>query len=143
MEHTSDIVSDGKLIHETCYPQRSAKYEELEIEGIKIDFYDVKNKIIHEVKKSDKMEPAHEWQVKYYISVLEKNGIEGVTGILEYPKLKKTSEIFLSERDREELTDIILRIQFIAESDQCPVNTRSQLCKSCSYLDFCWITEEP
>lgn len=142
MEHTSDIVSDGKLIHETSYPQRSAKYEELEIEGIKIDFYDVKNKIIHEVKKSDKMEPAHEWQVRYYISVLEKNGIEGVTGILEYPKLKKTSEVFLSERDRKELDDIILQIQFIAESDQCPESTRSQICKSCSYLDFCWITEE-
>ena len=38
MEHTSDLVYEGKLIHETSYPQRSERYEELEIDGIKIDF---------------------------------------------------------------------------------------------------------
>ncbi len=27
-EHTSDIVHDGKLIHESSYPQRSERYEE-------------------------------------------------------------------------------------------------------------------
>ena len=61
MEHTSDLVYEGKLIHETTYPQRSERYEELEIEGIKIDFYDARNKVIHEIKKSDKIEVAHEW----------------------------------------------------------------------------------
>ena len=66
-EHTSDIVYDGKLIHEDSYPQRSERYEELEIEGIKIDYYDAKNKVVHEIKRSDKAETAHEWQVKYYI----------------------------------------------------------------------------
>jgi len=65
MEHTSDLVYEGKLIHETSYPQRSERYEELEIDGIKIDFYDARNKVIHEIKKSDKIEEAHEWQLKY------------------------------------------------------------------------------
>ena len=37
MEHTSDLVYEGKLMHEDSYPQRSAKYEEVEIEGIKVD----------------------------------------------------------------------------------------------------------
>ena len=49
MEHTSDIVFDGKLIHENSYPQRSERYEELEVDGCKIDFYDVRYKIIHEI----------------------------------------------------------------------------------------------
>ena len=40
MEHTSDLVYDGKLIHESTYPQRSERYEELEIDGVKIDFAD-------------------------------------------------------------------------------------------------------
>jgi len=40
MEQTSDLVYDGKLIHETSYPQRSERYEEVEIDGIKIDYYD-------------------------------------------------------------------------------------------------------
>ncbi|HOO19296.1 MAG TPA: Dna2/Cas4 domain-containing protein, partial [Paludibacteraceae bacterium] len=30
MEDTSDLVYDGKLIHETSYPQRSERYEEVE-----------------------------------------------------------------------------------------------------------------
>lgn len=29
MEHTSDTVYDGKLIHESCYPQRSERMEEV------------------------------------------------------------------------------------------------------------------
>ena len=56
MEHTSDLVYEGKLIHETSYPQRSERYEELEIAGCKIDFYDANNKVVHEIKKSDKIE---------------------------------------------------------------------------------------
>ncbi|TSA27004.1 MAG: Dna2/Cas4 domain-containing protein [Bacteroidetes bacterium] len=91
MEHTSELVAEGRLIHETSYPQRSERYQELEIDGIKIDYYDARNKVIHEVKKSDKLETAHEWQLKYYIYVLERNGVEGVTAILEYPKLRRTT----------------------------------------------------
>lgn len=37
-----------------------------------IDFYDQKNKIIYKVKKSNKMEETHIWQVKFYIYMLEK-----------------------------------------------------------------------
>ena len=82
MEHTSDLVAEGKLIHEKSYPQRPERYEELEIDGIKLDFYDARNRVIHEIKKSDKVDEAHRWQLKYYIHVLERNGVEGVTGIL-------------------------------------------------------------
>ena len=28
MEHTSDVVTEGKLVHETSYPNRAARYEE-------------------------------------------------------------------------------------------------------------------
>ncbi len=80
MEHTSEIVAEGKLIGETTYPQRPEKYTEVEVGGSKIDFYDAKNKIIHEIKKSNKAEEAHEWQVKYYIWLLQQNGVRGVTG---------------------------------------------------------------
>jgi CRISPR-associated exonuclease Cas4 len=47
------------LIHETAYPQRLERYEEISISGCKIDFYDTKNKVVHEIKKSDKMENAY------------------------------------------------------------------------------------
>ena len=42
----SDLVYEGKLVHESSYPQRTSKYEEVEIDGIKVDYYDAKNKVI-------------------------------------------------------------------------------------------------
>ena len=120
MEHTSDLVYEGKLMHEDSYPQRSAKYEEVEIEGIKVDYYDARSRVIHEIKKSNKVEKAHEWQLKYYIYVFERNGIEGVTGILEYPLLRKTSEVVVSDIDREEMKRMEKEIGQILNSDECP-----------------------
>lgn len=69
MEQESDLVYEGKLVHESSYPQRTSKYEEVEIDGIKVDYYDAKNKVIHEIKKSNKVDKAHEWQLKYYMYV--------------------------------------------------------------------------
>jgi CRISPR-associated exonuclease Cas4 len=141
MEHTSDLVYEGKLIHETSYPQRPERYEELEIDGIKIDFYDARNKVIHEIKKSDKIEEAHEWQLKYYIYVLEQNGIEGVTGILEYPTMRQTNKVILSDTDRKQIQEIEKDICTIIESDNCPSVINSKICKQCSYYEFCYVTE--
>jgi CRISPR-associated exonuclease Cas4 len=138
-EHTSDLVLEGKLIHENSYPQRTDKYEELEIDGCKIDYYDTKNKVIHEIKKSDKVEIAHEWQVKYYIYILEQNGIEGVSGILEYPTLRQTNKIILSDLDRKMIEEILSDIETIINSDNCPPTIDSKICKRCSYFEFCFV----
>lgn len=141
MEHTSERVAEGKLIGGNSYPQRSDKYTELEIDGSKIDFYDTRNKVIHEIKKSDKMEVAHEWQLKYYIWLLLKNGIPDVTGILEYPKLRQTTAITLSGEDIQHLQEDILNIQHLIRSSSCPVKVKKGICKRCAYYDFCWIEE--
>ena len=106
MESTSDLVYDGKLIHETSYPQRSERYEEVEIDGIKIDYYDARNKVIHEIKRSDKVEEAHVWQVKYYIYVLERNGLKEVSGLLEYPTLRQTTKVELTDADRQKIAEM-------------------------------------
>ena len=142
MEQTSDLVYEGKLLHESSYPQRSEKYTEVEIDGIKIDYYDAKDKIVHEVKKSNKLETAHEWQVKYYIYILEKAGIEGVTGILEYPKLRKTHEVLLSTRDKLEIETFSKDIESIISNENCPKKELLSISKNCSYYDFCYSGEE-
>ena len=74
MEHTSDVVTEGKLVHETSYPNRAARYEEVRIGGSVIDFYDPKEKVIHEIKKSTSKEEAYIWQVKYYLLLFEREG---------------------------------------------------------------------
>lgn len=142
MEHTSELVEMGKLIHETSYTERSDRYQEVEIGGIKVDFYDAKRGIIHEIKKSDKIEKAHEMQLKYYLWVFEQHGINVNYGILEYPKLRKTEEIYLTDVDREEIPAMICEIEELIQNEQCPGKIKIGTCKSCSYFDFCWCGEE-
>lgn len=140
MEHTSDLVYEGKLLHQTSYPQRPEKYEEIEIESCKIDFFDAKHNIIHEIKKTDKIEEAHTWQLKYYIYILEKNGIPNVSGILEYPAIRHTAKVQLNENDKTEILKIIIEINNITQN-QCPSAIQHKICKSCSYHDFCYASE--
>lgn len=141
MEHNSDLVHEGNLIHENSYLQRAEKYTELEMDGIKIDFYDPVKKIVHEIKKSNKVEHAHIAQVKYYLYVLLQNGIEGATGILEYPKLRETEQVVLDEKDIEAIPKWKAEITAIVESDVCPPLIHKSICKSCSYYDFCYVEE--
>ena len=141
MEHTSDIVAEGKLIGETSYQDRSAKYTELEIDGVKIDFYDPKTRIIHEVKKSDKVEAAHIAQVKYYLYILRKNGIEDPQALLEYPRLRQRESVFWEEGDDQKIQAWIKDIQSLVSQDSCPPLEKKPICKKCSYFDFCYIEE--
>lgn len=141
MEHTSDVVYEGKLIGDNTYPQRSEKYTEVEFEGIKIDFYDAKNKVVHEIKKSDKLAEAYRAQVKYYLWILEKNGIEGAKGILEYPKQRHTEGVELTEEDRLNIPNWLSDIERIVESDACPKVINKPVCKNCSYFEFCYADE--
>jgi len=70
-EQNSTLVEIGKWISETSYPD---KRHEIEIDRtIVLDWIDWKNKVIHEVKKSSKMEDAHRLQVQYYIYYLEQS----------------------------------------------------------------------
>jgi CRISPR-associated exonuclease Cas4 len=133
MESNSELVYEGKLIHETSYPRRSDKFREVAIDGIKIDYYDTKNKVVHEIKKSDKHEEAHEWQVKYYLYVLEQNGISNCTGLLEYPRLRKTEEVFLTQPDRDTIKEMLFKIEGIIQSINCPAKIPKSKCKNCSY----------
>jgi len=141
MEHTSEVVSEGKLIGETSYADRASRFTEIEIDGVKIDFYDAKRKVIHEVKKSSKMEEAHVAQVKYYIWKLAQKGITGVTGVIEYPKLKQRENVMLPEKDFADVARWENEARQIMEKETCPPLLRVKLCRSCSYFDFCYSSE--
>ncbi|WP_209329337.1 CRISPR-associated protein Cas4 [Lunatimonas salinarum] len=141
MEHTSDIVAEGKLISETTFLDRTRKYTELAIDGVKIDFYDAKNKVIHEVKKSDKIEHAHIAQVKYYMYVLQKNGIDGVTALLEYPKMRQREIVEWEIGDVRVVEEWIAQVRQIISQSSCPELIKKPICKKCSYFDFCYATE--
>lgn len=138
MEHTSDIVSEGKLIGENTYTERAAKYTELELEGVKIDYFDARNKVVHEIKKSDKMEAAHEAQLKYYLYKLRQHGIEGATGILEYPSLRHTAQVELTDQDIVDIQRWEVEILDIINREEMPSVIHKPVCKRCSYYEFCY-----
>ena len=150
MEHTSDTVYDGKLLHETSYPQRAERHEEMLISADyedvtligQIDYFDARTNTVHETKRSDKVEEAHTRQLKFYLWLLELNGVEDATGLLEYPKLRKTDEVFLTEEDREKLKKSVSQIKTLLESDTCPPVINAKICRSCSYFDFCYAGED-
>lgn len=146
MEQTSDLVADGKVIEEESYHQRSEKYTQIELStkylGLtlsgKIDFFDTRGRVIHETKRSNKVEEAHIWQVKFYLWLMKLSEIEVKKGIIEYPKLRKTEEVFLLIDDEKYLEEIVSKIKNTVESNSCPPVLNAKICKSCSYYDFCY-----
>ncbi len=140
-EDTSEDVAIGVVIEESTYLRRSVRYKQIELGPIKIDFYDAKNKVIHEVKKSNKFHETHIWQLRYYIYMLEQAGIKGVTGILEYPKEHKTEEVLLSEPDRVYIEELLVEIDKLIHQEKCPPLLNKPKCKNCSYFDFCYSNE--
>jgi CRISPR-associated exonuclease Cas4 len=138
MEHTSELVAEGKFIGETSYPQRAERWQEIQIEGIKIDHYDAVQHLVREVKKSNKKEEAHTAQVKYYLHVLRRNGIEAIKAILEYPKLRITEEVLLTPQEAAEVTRWEQQVEAITSQENCPPVIHKPMCKKCAYYEFCY-----
>ena len=154
-EHESDAVRMGRHIHETSYKR---KKKEISIDGvIVVDWIDHEKKVIHEVKKSDKMEMSHIWQLKYYMWYLEQKGLDvadekdltgfqnlsglepGYTGELNYPRLNKKKQVILTNEDRRKLENEILPdIERIAKLEKPPATIEWKVCKSCSYNELCY-----
>ena len=115
-ENNSNVIL-GKLLEENTYTRDEKK---INIDGIiNIDFIRSK-KILHEIKKSNSIEPASLLQVQYYLYYLEKKGLIGLKGILDYPLLKQTVEVNLTDKDRENLDN-------------------NGICKKSAYFDLCFV----
>ena len=134
-ENNSNVIL-GKLLEENTYTRDEKK---INIDGvINIDFIRSK-KILHEIKKSNSIEPASLLQVQYYLYYLEKKGLIGLKGILDYPLLKQTIEVNLTDEDRENLDNIIIGIKEILRKESPPALEKNGICKKCAYFDLCFV----
>ena len=134
-ENNSNVIL-GKLLEENTYTRDEKK---INIDGvINIDFIRSK-KILHEIKKNNSIEPASLLQVQYYLYYLEKKGLVGLKGILDYPLLKKTVEVNLTDKDRENLDNIIIGIKEILRKESPPALEKNGICKKCAYFDLCFV----
>lgn len=140
MEDNSSDVAVGKLIDRNTYNHRPKKWTQLSLGNLKIDHFDPKEKIIRETKKSPKLEHAHVAQLKYYLYALERRGVSGVTGLLEYPAQRRTKTIELTDADRTvTIPGWEAEIGRITELDDCPPLVKKAYCKNCAFYDFCYI----
>ncbi|HEY4533409.1 MAG TPA: CRISPR-associated protein Cas4 [Fusobacterium sp.] len=136
MEADNSNVILGRLLEENTYTRDEKK---IAIDGvINIDFFRTK-KVLHEIKKSKVMEEASILQVQYYLYYLEKKGLTGIKGILDYPLLKQKVEVELTEMDRKNLEKILSGIEKIMNSSIPPDLEKKSICKKCAYFDLCFV----
>ena len=136
MEQGSEAVSIGKTIDEETY-KRDKKHINID-NIINIDFIRSKG-ILHEVKKSNKIEEASILQVKYYLYFLHKRGVDNIKAQIDYPLLKQNVEVKLTELDIKNIEQILNDIKVIVEKDIPPELEKKRICKSCAYYDLCFI----
>ena len=136
MEDENELVQIGKFIDSSSYA--SERKHIMINEEINIDFAEHSG-VIHEIKKSRKIEEASVWQLKYYLYYLKQYGVENIKAKLDYPLMKQTVDISLEEDDEEKIRKILDNIKEIVQAENIPAQLNSNICKKCAYFDLCMI----
>jgi len=135
MEKSSDLVLLGKILHSDSYPREKKEYL---IDGnIMVDF--VKNEAVHEIKKSNKMEQAHIFQMLYYLYYLRQKGMNNLKGVINYPLLREKVPVELTEEKYTEIVNVLKEIRTIVEQGNPPELKKLPHCRACSYYDLCFV----
>ena len=134
MEQENENVIIGKLIDQESY-RREKKHIYLD-DIVCIDI--VKDNVICEIKKSSSQREMAIQQLKYYLYLLNKKGIE-VKGELLVPKENHKEMIVLNENDILEIDKQLERIKRICNEVTPPEIINNKICKKCAYFELCYI----
>jgi CRISPR-associated exonuclease Cas4 len=135
MERENDAVALGQLLHEESFPRQ--KKELLIDDLIRIDFFD--DEAVHDIKKGRSMEEAHRAQILYYLWYLKQKGVEGLKGIINYPKQRRSVEVELTPAAEAEVKEWIGQVQMVVAQATPPVvEAPMRICRKCSYNELCW-----
>ena len=135
MEQENENVAIGKVLDEMSY---SREEKHINIDNvINIDFLRSSG-ILHEVKKSKKIEEASIMQVKYYLYYLKQKGVN-LTAKIDYPLLKSSVDVELSEEDEKVIEKVITEIQEIVAKEKPASLQKKKICGKCAYNDLCFI----
>ncbi|HXH13680.1 MAG TPA: CRISPR-associated protein Cas4 [Alphaproteobacteria bacterium] len=135
MERENDAVALGQLLHEESFQRQ--KKEVLIDDLIRIDFFD--DEAVHDIKKGRSMEEAHRAQILYYLWYLKQKGVEGLKGVINYPKQRRSVEIELTPAAEAEVEEWIRQAQIVVMQETPPlVEAPMRICRKCSYSELCW-----
>ncbi len=150
MEQESETVALGRLLDQSAYA-RSDKHLQVEAEAPdgtplvgKIDRANLREGVLHETKKGRSCEDAHRWQVRFYLWLLHRNGIQRTDGSpfvgqLDYPLLRRTETVVLEDEHIAELERTVTALRQLATQDAPPqVLTKKSFCKKCAFEELCF-----
>jgi CRISPR-associated exonuclease Cas4 len=137
-EKNSELVELGKLLQQEYFLQVQKNL--IVDQKIAIDFIKKEGELIlHEIKKSSKLENAHVVQLLYYLYYLRyKKGVQVTKGVINYPKERKIIEIELTKERKEEIENILSKIKEITSQPKPPQPTYKKYCRKCAYFEFCF-----
>ena len=139
MEDNSADVHAGKHLGATAYARRAGRWRELRVGPVIVDHYDPRERLLREVKHSPKREHAHVAQVRYYQWQLERHGIPGARGRIEYPRQRRSTEVpVLADADRAAVTAWLVDIRRVCALPTAPEAIRKPYCRTCAFHDFCF-----
>ncbi len=135
MSHESDLMREGKLIHDRSFRNER---KNIIIDGeIAIDFRRNRDKmVIFEVKKSSKMIESARWQVYYYLIYLKKKGINA-SGVLTFPEERRRENLVITADTEKKFEEIVSEIKKISELKNPPAIIQERYCNKCSYHNMC------
>jgi len=134
---TSDVVI-GRILSGSSF--KYEKRKETRIDDSVIDFLTFKGiVVVHETKKSKSFESAHIWQVKYYIYLLKKYGIDVSSGVIHYPRAMRKIEVKFTRKDEKIIRSVLEKISNVISRQMPPPVLNKSFCKRCSYFELCYV----
>jgi len=138
LENYNDRVLQGKNTHESRFQRQL--HREVEMDGSKFDFIQFPGEVVvHEIKHSKSLEEASIWQLKYYMYVLQQNGVSCSQGVIHFPNQMKKQRVLFGEKDREIIQHTLQEVQGILRSPRPPEYIPKSICRKCSYYEFCQV----
>ncbi|MFU8767370.1 MAG: CRISPR-associated protein Cas4 [Candidatus Methanoperedens sp.] len=135
LEKEHENVNIGKVLHEDRY-RRDSKDVTID-QTISIDFIRKGESIVvHEIKKTKKMEEAHRWQMLFYLHYLKSKGVNA-TGEIHYPLISRKDEVLLSENDEAGIEEFSSKIRELV-INKMPSPEKKKICPKCAYFEFCF-----
>lgn len=133
MEREHQNVQIGKQLHEERY-KRDKKNVSI-LNTINVDFIREGNDVVlHEIKKTKKMEKSHRYQLYFYLDFLRRHGVKA-TGEINYPLLNKKVTLKLTQKKSDELQKIYTEISEIVGGELPPAQKKN-ICAKCAYYEF-------
>ena len=124
----------GRAIHEIFYRDM---LKEISFEGVKIDVYRRRERVVCEVKTSSRYLQAARFQLLYYLYRLKECGVSPI-GYILIPKEKRRIHVRLDEESERILLKVFEDIKDIVQLERPPQPSRTPYCRKCAYRDFCW-----